>query len=435
VISSFTVITIPDVEAQEYSEYTSDLFTLIEGGELSYHEIMPGVQPGDVVVWGDLCEQTDQYSFDSGWWATLPLWLIGERGAKMVMAWFGAPSITVFTEVVTKYIAQHYPEKQYGVDYVITEYIPGGEAAIARFASQLGDLNDVNGTTINSYPAFTDILTMDDVNYSYGTVCRTTDHDMFIRQFAAAYPEHSFILFGEYQVGGAYYGGLVKAVTHDPDEIIDLLYNTYGRVFGYPVAVTGGYYNVTEGTPILFNGSASYDPEGSIVSYHWDFGDNSSGEGMQPTHVYDLEAWYTVILTVTNDLGISDRARTVAIYHDADPIANFSATPVSGLLPLEAEFTDTSSSYDGIVAWLWDFGDGRNSSDQHVSHTYSSHGAYTITLTVYEADGDANSLVRSELIVVEQEFSLIGGPGWFDDVIIFMAIIAGIFVLYWKLRR
>jgi PKD repeat protein len=104
-------------------------------------------------------------------------------------------------------------------------------------------------------------------------------------------------------------------------------------------------------------------------------------------------------------------------------------------LPLEAEFTDTSSSYDGIVAWLWDFGDGRNSSDQHVSHTYSSHGAYTITLTVYEADGDANSLVRSELIVVEQEFSLIGGPGWFDDVIIFMAIIAGIFVLYWKLRR
>ena len=46
-------------------------------------------------------------------------------------------------------------------------------------------------------------------------------------------------------------------------------------------------------------------------------------------------------------------------------------------------FTDTSAT-DGssIVAWAWDFGDGKTDSGATASHTYDALGAYTITLTI-----------------------------------------------------
>src|SRR5207237_2551289 len=46
-----------------------------------------------------------------------------------------------------------------------------------------------------------------------------------------------------------------------------------------PVANAGGPYSGMTGTPIQFNGSSSYDPDGSIVSYSWNFGDGGTASG------------------------------------------------------------------------------------------------------------------------------------------------------------
>jgi PKD repeat protein len=68
------------------------------------------------------------------------------------------------------------------------------------------------------------------------------------------------------------------------------------------------------GIPLAFDGRRSFDPDGSIVSYEWDFGDGSTGMGSQLAHTYSEAGMYTVTLTVTDDGGATAQdTATVAI--------------------------------------------------------------------------------------------------------------------------
>jgi PKD repeat protein len=62
-------------------------------------------------------------------------------------------------------------------------------------------------------------------------------------------------------------------------------------------------------TPVAFNALASYDPDGSIASYDWNFGDGQtlSNGGPTPTHTYERPGLYAVTLTVTDNEGCSDK--------------------------------------------------------------------------------------------------------------------------------
>jgi len=57
----------------------------------------------------------------------------------------------------------------------------------------------------------------------------------------------------------------------------------------------------TVGMPVTFNASASYDTDGTIVSYSWTFGDSSSGSGVTASHAYASPGTYNVTLTVTDN--------------------------------------------------------------------------------------------------------------------------------------
>ena len=57
---------------------------------------------------------------------------------------------------------------------------------------------------------------------------------------------------------------------------------------------------------MLFNGSASYDTDGTIKQYLWDFGDGKSGKGATVEHTYRRPGNYTVELTVVDDFGRYD---------------------------------------------------------------------------------------------------------------------------------
>lgn len=54
---------------------------------------------------------------------------------------------------------------------------------------------------------------------------------------------------------------------------------------------------------IGFDGTGLYDPDGSIVSYQWDFGDGSTGTGENASHTYIADGTYTATLTVTDNDG------------------------------------------------------------------------------------------------------------------------------------
>ncbi len=63
-------------------------------------------------------------------------------------------------------------------------------------------------------------------------------------------------------------------------------------------------------------------------------------------------------------------------------------------------FTDQSTSHDGIVSWLWDFGDSGNSTLPNPTHVYAGVGTYMVSLTVTEADSDSDTETRTGYITV-----------------------------------
>ena len=71
------------------------------------------------------------------------------------------------------------------------------------------------------------------------------------------------------------------------------------------------------------------------------------------------------------------------------PVADFSATPTSGDLPLTVQFTDHSQH---ATSWSWDFGDGNTSILQSPSHTYTTAGNYSVNLSVKGSGGSDYTL-------------------------------------------
>ena len=59
------------------------------------------------------------------------------------------------------------------------------------------------------------------------------------------------------------------------------------------------------GLTCSFDGTGSSDPDGTVASYAWDFGDGSTGSGATPTHGYATAGTYTYTLTVTDNQGVA----------------------------------------------------------------------------------------------------------------------------------
>gem|GEM_PF-252587 len=145
---------------------------------------------------------------------------------------------------------------------------------------------------------------------------------------------------------------------------------------------------------VRFDASASYDPDGSIVSYSWDFGDRSSGAGVSEWHQYTAPGTYTVTLTVTDDDGGMDtEVRTIQVGPtNQPPVASFTVSPPNPAVGAQVLFNaNTSYDPDGvIVSYRWNFGDGSISSPSATSggyHSFATVGTYTVTLTVTDDDG------------------------------------------------
>jgi len=148
---------------------------------------------------------------------------------------------------------------------------------------------------------------------------------------------------------------------------------------------------------VTFNASDSYDANGYIVSYVWDFGDGNITTVTTPiiTHVYNSAGNYTVILTVADNEGYTHTTTQSLYVSRRPPVADFTSTPDFPIANQSVTF-NASSSYDldgSIVSYGWDFGDGNTTTitSPLITHRYSAAGNYTVTLTVTDNDNLTNS--------------------------------------------
>lgn len=142
---------------------------------------------------------------------------------------------------------------------------------------------------------------------------------------------------------------------------------------------------------VQFDAGSSYDPDGYLTSWQWDFGDGEDGSGAAISHVFDTPGVYSVSVSVRdNRRAVSSYSSViVALEPNEAPVAQFTATPTQGEAPLTVQF-DARTSYDPdgtIVTWRWTFGDGATGIGSLVSHRYGSSGSHTVHLSVEDDRG------------------------------------------------
>jgi uncharacterized repeat protein (TIGR01451 family) len=126
----------------------------------------------------------------------------------------------------------------------------------------------------------------------------------------------------------------------------------------------------------------------SANDWQWNFGDGATSSEWEPEHAYSAPGTYTVSLTASNPCGSNTETKVNYLTISGGPTAGFTASTVSGTVPLSVTFTDESTSATGIVEWNWSFGDGGNANLQHPTHVFTSPGVYTVMLSVADRCGE-----------------------------------------------
>ncbi len=238
----------------------------------------------------------------------------------------------------------------------------------------------------------------------------------------ARHPTHSYNFTGTFSIsltasgpGGSATGGKVN----------------YIRVSDKPIIANFTAHPARGLTPLAVQ--FTDESAGIVTAWQWDFGDGITATQPDSTHVYTATGTYTVNLTVSGPDGTDTETKLKYIavqerphvylplvLRNYTPVrADFVAWPTSGLVPLTVIFNNISSG--NYVASLWRFGDGITSTQTSPTHTFTTPGTYTVTLTVSDASGtlfllgDTSTLTRTNYIDVVSCVEGIANGGFEDD--------------------
>ncbi|WP_298543892.1 glycoside hydrolase family 48 protein [uncultured Aquimarina sp.] len=148
---------------------------------------------------------------------------------------------------------------------------------------------------------------------------------------------------------------------------------------------------------VSFDASASSDPNGDSLSYNWDFGNGQTSSVVDPLITYTDIGSYLVTLTVSDGTNTSSEfTKTITVLDGSiAPIADFTATPTTGIAPVTVSFDASASSDENgdSLTYVWDFGDGETGSGVTITHEYTAIGEYDAKLTVSDGSKEDSKTV------------------------------------------
>jgi len=216
----------------------------------------------------------------------------------------------------------------------------------------------------------------------------------------------------------AYSGKVLVAYDTGKCKIESVLFHPFSQIYGVrdfeiecindsrsttstkiPVAsITANPLSGKSKLTVLFSSEGSYDPDGSSLTYAWNFGDGTQSSESNPSHIFvndsSEDKIFTVTLIVTNDSGASSDPVTVKITVNPAPVNNFlpqakfDASPTSGDVTLTVTFTDRSTPVNDnsfLQVYEWDFGDGNTAikfDNATFTYDYTRSGAFIPSLKV-----------------------------------------------------
>jgi len=215
---------------------------------------------------------------------------------------------------------------------------------------------------------------------------------------------HVFSDSGSYQVvllvqdnfGGSAYDTIAVFVTDNLRPIVDIRASEVSVI-----GICADTYTI--GLAI----DQAHDPDGTIVSYEWDFGDSSppSNSASSLSHVFPVPGTYTVkLMVIDNEGAMGMDSVKIFLNHDYAPTASFTIPKdtvlVNGIVNFNAS---ASQDHEGpIVSYAWNFGDGSSeiSNQPTIFHIYQTVGAFQTTLAVADVCGNTTTSSRTLHVVL-----------------------------------
>jgi PKD repeat protein len=182
------------------------------------------------------------------------------------------------------------------------------------------------------------------------------------------------------------------------------------------VPPTASFTNAANHLAVSVDGTASTDPDGTVVGYAWDFGDGFTTTDPTVAHTYAAGGTYTVTLNVTDNQGVTGTTtKQLTVAPNAAPTAVIATSSNGALVNVNGA---ASTDSDGTIAsYAWTFGDGGTATGATASHTYAAAtGGYPVTLTVTDNDGvsstETTTVTLSAAVFVNDQFSRTLASGW-----------------------
>ncbi len=204
-------------------------------------------------------------------------------------------------------------------------------------------------------------------------------------------PTHQFINQGPYNV---------SLIVTDMNGCTDTLTNSdmvmvTGSIPGLEITSTAGCDSLV----VQFNDIST--PAGSVLSWNWDFGDGTSSTQQNPIHIYQNAGAYDVSITITDDAGCTNSN----LMFD---FVNYIPYPTPDFLAWQSQacpgepITFNNMSSPDAVSFVWDFGDGTTSTDTMPTHTYTTPGVYTVSLSAANSNGCDSTATILNYITIEE---------------------------------
>lgn len=186
-------------------------------------------------------------------------------------------------------------------------------------------------------------------------------------------PSHTYLAYGNYAV---------TLIASSTGSCIDTVTDTI-TVHPLPVPVfVSDTVCLGDSTSLI---DLSFIPAGSIIQWHWDFGDGDTSSMQNPFHVFASSGTHSVTLQL-GSANSCTAAVTSSVEVHSPPLANFSFIPAPSVSLIEpAEFQDLTTG--GAMAWWWEFGDGDTSMIQNPQHYFQDTGTFIVTLIVLSPEG------------------------------------------------
>lgn len=195
----------------------------------------------------------------------------------------------------------------------------------------------------------------------------------------------------------------IKLVVSDSAGCADSVVKTnYIKVGGFNMDFTANKVTACRLEKIIFDDN-TVPGAFPIVNWYWDFDDNTDANRSNDTvsHVFNNNKTYHIKLAVTDANGCTDTLVKQNFIETHSPTANFYTNDTIVCAGDTIDFVNNSGGSSFTA--LWDFGDGTTSTVvDPPNKTYATTGNYTVKLTITDAYGCLDSLIKVDYISVQK---------------------------------